>query len=150
MPPRSSFKKGQSRKVPVRSGDAHFRTIDEPSGDQIITEKMTRERVKKLPHWMQIQWKKETLQKVLEFMPGESEQASMTDFFNRSPSTTPRRVHDAQPGPSSDLPPTHVAGDGSPAKKKKKKCVPPVTPEGLTPSRRDGKNASIYAFSPYA
>ena len=98
---------------------------------------------------MQIQWKKETLQNILEFMPGESEQASMTDFFNRSPSTAPRLVHDAQPGPSSDLPPTHVAGDGSPAKKKKK-CVPPVTPEGLTPSRRNGKNASIYAFSPFA
>jgi hypothetical protein len=147
MLPRVNSKNKSQRKVPVRPGKAHFRTIDEPIvGDTTISEKMTRSRIGRMPTEMQVEWKRQALQRILEFSPTKSDQMGITAILNRAPTA-------GAPGCSSDpLPPTQVGTPksdvGSP--KKKSKTGVPITPIGMTPSRRDGKNAPILAYSPWA
>ena len=145
MPPKSNEKKA-GWKIPVQGGRAHWRTI-QLGGRQIeeaITDKMTRKRLEAMPYAMQMKWKEEALQKILEFSPVKSDQESIRTFLNSE------QVESGVAVPSSDaLPARERQPPLSPAKKSKKNS--PTTPEGVTPSKRDGKNAALLdACSPYA
>ena len=64
-------------------------------------------------------------------MPNDSEAASMLKYLNRQKDAPPIQ------------PPVTV-------QKKRAKATAPSTPPGLSPRKRDGKNAAILCWSPYS
>ena len=148
MPPSGEYPQPRSRKVYVR---AHQRkvaaskdTLDEP-----VVPPLTRRQARNLPPaHMVTKYKEDALQRLMALSP-ESEHGTLHKFFSmyvrfsRMPKPSPAPVSGVVAAASSSAP----ANAGG---KKRARVIAPVTPEGLTPSRRNGVNAAILCFSPFA
>ena len=142
------------RRVPVKNGRSHMRTIDGPANrDKApVVERVTRGQVKHMDPEVLEEWKRKSINNILDVetagakSPGKGKGATPTQkdsimkFLNKRPV-----------GPSSEAGPSSAGAvtAGSPKKGKKQKKSP-TTPEGMTPSKRDGKVAAYLAFSPWA
>ena len=136
------------RTIHVAAGRSHKRTIDSPANpnDQPIVERMTRSRLDKMTAEQEEEWKTASVNAIFGMTPRESDQESILKFLNK-PSTS-------EAGPSDLSHHTHEAPlpikplKTSPLKKYGPKNWQPTTPMGLTPSKRDGKNAAIITWTP--
>ena len=131
-----------TRTVHVRS---HKRTVKSPAdpNDQPIVERMTRSRLNNMTAKDEEEWKTTSVNAILGLTPRKSEQESILNFLNKQPTS--------EAGPSDLSRHTHEAPSPlktSPKKKYGPKNWQPVTPMGLTPSKRDGKNAAIICWTP--
>ena len=145
------------RRVPVKNGRSHMRTIDGPANrDKApVVERVTRGQVKHMDPEVLEEWKRKSINNILDVetagakSPGKGKAATPTQkdsilkLFDKRPA--------AAVGPSSEAGPSSAGAvtAGSPKKGKKQKKSP-TTPEGMTPSKRDGKVAAFLAFSPWA
>ena len=136
----------RTRTIHVAAGRSHKRTINSPAdpNDQPIVERMTRSRLRTMTVEQEEEWKTEAVNAILTMTPRKSDQASILTFLNKQPAS--------EAGPSDLSRHTHEAPSPLKTSPKKKKYGPknwqPKTPEGLTPSKRDGKNAAIICWTP--
>jgi len=93
---------------------------------------------------MVTKYKEDALKRLMALSP-ESEHGTLHKFFSRMPKPSPAPVNGVVAAASSSTAPVNAGG-----KKRARVTAPPVTPEGLTPSRRNGVNAAILCFSPFA
>ena len=137
-----------TRTIRVAAGRSHKRTINAPAdpNEQPIVERMTRSRLDKMTAEEEEEWKTESVNAILGMTPRKSDQEGILKFLNKpsageaGPSDLSRHTHEA-PSPLKPL-------KTSPKKKYGPKNWQPKTPEGLTPSKRNGKNAAIITWTP--
>ena len=90
------------------------------------------------------QWKAEAMNKILA-LTDTAGQEDIVKYFNAAPS--PRNSGAGPSGiPPSSKPPATSPGRGNGKQVKRS----PMTPDGVTPSKRDGKIAAILCYSPWA
>ena len=144
------------RKVPVKQGSAHMRTIKVMGvpDDEPIVERITRGRYKKLTPAMQEAWVKESIQKLKEVMP-KADPEGIKKFFSpekKSASPTAPAAGEPPVEPPEGPGPSGLgssAGTEAAQKKRSRKMLGfPVTPPGLLDSDRNGINAGIYVDTP--
>ena len=135
-----SYAKSVKRNIFVKPSRAHKRSVKAPTDPKNlpVVERMTRERLRKMPVDMANEWKQEAVDKILNMTPRKPEQDSLLAFF--------AKASDDQAGPSGVSPVTAVAA--SPKVKYGPKKYSPITPPGLSPSKRDGIIASIKVWTP--
>ena len=116
------------------------RNVEHPAdpGDALIVERMTRKRLGKMSPANAAAWKKKSMDAIME-ATSENERESIEKYMNKPPSSC------GGAGPSGT---TSPATDDKPKKKKVKRT--PDTPEGVTPSQRNGAPGyAILAYSPW-
>ena len=140
------------RTIHVAAGRSHKRTIDAPT-DKLalpIVERMTRSRLAKMTVEEEEEWKTESVNAILSLAPRKNDQASILKFLNTPAaseagpssrgSSRGRHTHEA-PSPLKTV-------TTSPLKQYGPKKYSPTTPEGLSPSKRDGKIAAYMTWTP--
>ena len=106
---------------------------------------MTRSRLAKMTVEEEEEWKTESVNAILSLAPRKNDQASILKFLN-----TPAA---SEAGPSSrrhthEAPSPLKTVTTSPLKQYGPKKYSPTTPEGLSPSKRDGKIAAYMTWMP--
>ena len=135
MPPSGECPQPRYRKVATTKAP-----LDEP-----VVPPLTRRQARNLPPaHMVTKYKEDALKRLMALSP-ESEHGTLHKFFSRMPKPSPAPVNGVVAAASSSTAPVNAGG-----KKRARVTAPPVTPEGLTPSRRNGVNAAILCFSPFA
>ena len=162
MPANASRARALFREVPVQAGAAHLRTVQAwaAPGDEVICPRMLKSRLQSLPPGLRQKWIEQTMKNLSSMLPNEDNDG-IKKFFQSSPKkeTTPQPAGASSEAGPSGLKPERVRSPrtGSPAgayhgkkklghvdfKKEEKKKKVPVTPPGLSPSKRDGKIAAI-------
>ena len=138
MPPSGECPQPRYRKVATTKDP-----LDEP-----VVPPLTRRQARDLPAHMVTKYKEDAHKRLMALSP-ESEHGTLHKFFSmyvrfsRMPKPSPAPVSGVVAAASSSAP----ANAGG---KKRARVIAPVTPEGLTPSRRNGVNAAILCFSPFA
>ena len=140
------------RKVPVKQGSAHMRTIKVPGvpDDQPIVERVTRGRFKKLTPAMQEEWIKASMKTLQELLP-TADPGGIEKFFSPKKGSSPA----AAPAAAGEAGPSDLGSPAAGAKQGKKEQprgkdagLPEKTPSGLLDSERDGKMAAMYVDTP--
>ena len=162
MPANAPRARALFRDVPVRAGTAHMRTTRAQGrpGDEVVCPRMLKSRLQSLPAGLRKKWIKETVKNLCSMLPNEDNDG-IKKFLQSSPKkeTTPQPAGASSEAGPSGLKPERVRSPRtrSPAgtyqgkkklghvdiKKEDKKKSVPVTPPGLSPSKRDGKIAAI-------
>ena len=136
----------RTRTIHVTGGRAHKRTINSPAdlNNLPIVEHMTRSRLNNVTPEQELEWKTESVNAILGLSPRKSDQESILAFLNKRPTS--------EAGPSGRSVHTHEAPSPLKESPKKKRYGPnnwtPTTPPGLSPSKRNGKNAAIICWTP--
>ena len=137
--PSATLPQGVRPRAHQRKVAASKDPLDEP-----VVPPLTRRQARDLPAHMMTKYKEDALKRLMALSP-ESEHGTLHKFFSRVPKPSPAPVNGVVAAASSSTALINAGG-----KKRAHVTAPPVTPEGLTPSRRNGVNTAILCFSPFA